>query len=77
MIIDLKKYLERCIAHGSLNLTHIDKIEERLLEDYGFPTFAAMGFGRFLQFLIHEAKQVMLHRVKVQLNFIHNYICIM
>ncbi|XP_060075304.1 uncharacterized protein LOC132554994 [Ylistrum balloti] len=52
----LKKYLERCIGHGSLKLSHMDMIEEKLAEDFNFPSFVAMGFGRFLEFVTKEAK---------------------
>ena len=43
---------------GALSLNHLDRIEEKLLEDFGFDAFHAMGYGRFLQFILHEAKQV-------------------
>ncbi|CAI9734952.1 Hypothetical predicted protein [Octopus vulgaris] len=47
----LKKYLEKYISSGTLNLNHFNKIEERLLEDFGMTTFSQMGYGRFLSFL--------------------------
>nr|KAG5712632.1 hypothetical protein BaRGS_029687 [Batillaria attramentaria] len=50
----LKRYVERCLAQGTLTLSHLDRIEEKLLEDFGFPTFVTMGFGRFLHFLLHD-----------------------
>ncbi|KAK7114721.1 uncharacterized protein [Littorina saxatilis] len=50
----VKRYVERCLAQGTLTLSHLDRIEEKLLEDCGFPTFVAMGFGRFLHFLLHD-----------------------
>ena len=50
----MKRYIERCLAQGALSLSHLDRIEEKLLEDFGFPTFVAMGFGRFLHFLLHD-----------------------
>ena len=50
----VKRYVERCLAQGALSLSHLDRIEEKLLEDFGFPTFVAMGFGRFLHFLLHD-----------------------
>ena len=52
------KYIERCINIGALSLNHLDHIEEKLLEDFGFDAFHAMGCGSFLQFILHEAKQV-------------------
>ena len=46
--------------HGNLNLDHFAKIEAKVLEDKGFPTFFAMGHGHFLDFLLRteEIKQV-------------------
>ena len=43
---------------GALSLNHLGRIEEKLLEDFGFDVFHAMGYGRFLEFILHEAKQV-------------------
>ena len=53
------KYIERCLNMGALSLNHLDHIKEELLEDFSFDAFHAMGFGRFLQFILHEAKQVL------------------
>ncbi|KAL8608369.1 hypothetical protein ACOMHN_002602 [Nucella lapillus] len=50
----MKRYIERCLAQGVLTMSHLDRIEERLLEDFDFPTFTAMGFGRFLHFVLHD-----------------------
>lgn len=50
----LKRYVERCLSQGTLSLSHLDRIEEKLLEDFNFPTFVSMGFGRFLFFLLHD-----------------------
>ncbi|XP_025076268.1 uncharacterized protein LOC112553340 isoform X4 [Pomacea canaliculata] len=50
----LRIYVERCLAQGPLSLSHLDRIEEKLLEDFGFPTFVAMGFGRFLNFFVQD-----------------------
>lgn len=54
LIEKMKRYLERCLAQGSLTLSHLERVEEKLLEEFGFPTFVAMGFGRFLNFLLHD-----------------------
>ena len=56
-----KKYVERCLNRGTLSLNHLNLIEEKLLEDFGFDVFHAMGYGRFLEFILHEAKQVNFH----------------
>ncbi|XP_076448916.1 LOW QUALITY PROTEIN: uncharacterized protein LOC143285481 [Babylonia areolata] len=50
----MKRYVERCLAQGMLTMSHLDRIEEKLLEEFDFPTFNAMGFGRFLHFLLHD-----------------------
>jgi hypothetical protein len=54
----LRTYIERCLNAGALTLIHLDRIEEKLLEDFSFPDFTKMGYGRFLEFLLSEAKQV-------------------
>ena len=59
-----KKYVERCLNVGALSLSHLDRIEEKLLEDFGFDVFHAMGYGRFLEFILREAKQVGLIKKK-------------
>ncbi|KAL4234329.1 hypothetical protein ACF0H5_005980 [Mactra antiquata] len=59
LVDSLKKYIERCLNAGSLSLTHLSRIEEKLLEDYDFTSFHLMGYGRFLEFLISEAKQLL------------------
>ncbi|XP_067652769.1 uncharacterized protein [Haliotis asinina] len=51
---NLKKYIERCLAQGSLSLAHLDRIEEKLLEEFAYPDFRMMGFGRFLHFLLTD-----------------------
>ncbi|XP_046338389.2 protein NO VEIN-like isoform X3 [Haliotis rufescens] len=51
---NLKKYIERCLAHGSLSLVHLERIEEKLLEEFAYPDFKMMGFGRFLHFLLTD-----------------------
>ncbi|XP_041376442.1 protein NO VEIN-like isoform X2 [Gigantopelta aegis] len=50
----LKKYLDNCLASGSLSLMHLERIEEKLLEDFCFTTFHAFGFGSFLRFLLGD-----------------------
>ncbi|VDI46757.1 Hypothetical predicted protein [Mytilus galloprovincialis] len=52
----LKKYLDRCLQHGTLNLSLLDKIEEKITEECSFPSFAELGYGRFLHFTLQEAK---------------------
>ena len=58
LLESFKKYVERCLNMGALSLNHLDRIEEKLLEDSGFDVFHAMGYGRFLEFILREAKQV-------------------
>ncbi|KAL3859496.1 hypothetical protein ACJMK2_009715 [Sinanodonta woodiana] len=55
----LKEYLEKCVARGTLTLTLLDRIEEKLLEDFDFTSFSDMKQGRFLYFLLSEAKQIL------------------
>ncbi|XP_045191511.2 uncharacterized protein LOC123548375 [Mercenaria mercenaria] len=55
----LKTYIERCLNAGALSLIHLDRIEEKLLEDFDFPAFSKMGYGRFLEFLLAETKQML------------------
>jgi len=54
----MKVYIERCLNAGSLSLTHLERIEQKLLEDFEFSAFYTMGHGTFLEFLLSEAKQV-------------------
>lgn len=56
----VKKYLDRCIMHGALNLAHLGRIENKLLEEFNFPNFHTMGQGHFIDFLLasDEIKQV-------------------
>ena len=56
LIESVKNYIERRLNAGSLSLNHLDRIEEKLLEEFGFADFRLMGYGRFLQFLITESK---------------------
>ncbi|KAK3603430.1 hypothetical protein CHS0354_009413 [Potamilus streckersoni] len=56
---NLRKYLDRCFSHGTLNLSLLDRIEEKLAEDFDFPAFTDLKHGRFLQFLLAEAKQIL------------------
>lgn len=58
MVKLLKTYLDRCQNHGALTLKSLDHIEERITEHFDFESFMAMGFGRFIEFLLKEAKQV-------------------
>lgn len=58
LIGSLKTYLDRCLNAGALSLTHLARIEEKLLEEFEFPAFCSMGYGRFLEFLLAEMKQV-------------------
>uniref|UniRef100_A0A8W8JQP2 Protein NO VEIN C-terminal domain-containing protein n=1 Tax=Magallana gigas TaxID=29159 RepID=A0A8W8JQP2_MAGGI len=53
----LKIYLDKCQNHGALTLKSLDHIEERITEHFDFESFMAMGFGRFIEFLLKEAKQ--------------------
>ena len=56
----VKKYLERCIMHGALNLDNLARIENKLLEDFDFSNFYELGQGNFLDFLLRcdEVKRV-------------------
>ena len=58
LVTSLKKYLEKCLQHGSLTLSLLDQIEEKIIEESKFPSFADIGYGRFLEFTIKEAKGV-------------------
>ncbi|XP_062567288.1 uncharacterized protein LOC134229558 [Saccostrea cucullata] len=53
----LKTFLEKCQNHGALTLKHLDNIEERITDHFEFESFMAMGYGRFLEFLIQETKK--------------------
>ncbi|XP_061196696.1 uncharacterized protein LOC133204972 [Saccostrea echinata] len=53
----LKTFLDKCQNHGALTLKHLDHIEERITDHFEFESFLAMGYGRFLEFLIQETKQ--------------------
>ena len=60
----LKKYIERCLNAGALSLTHLNRIEEKMIEDFGFVDFSMMGYGRFLEFLLlEETRQVSVLKV--------------
>ena len=55
VIEKLKHYIERCLSHSnSLSLSNLDRVEERLLEDFGLSSFGVMGYGQFLHFLLHD-----------------------
>lgn len=58
LIESLKTYLERCLNVGAISLAHLDRIEEKMLEDFGYADFSMIGYGRFLEFLLREAKHV-------------------
>ena len=58
LVTSLKKNLEQRLQHGSLTLSLLDQIEEKITEESKFPSFADIGYGRFLQFTIQEAKGV-------------------
>lgn len=58
IIADVEKYLKRCLQHGTLNLNLLDKIEDKIAEDHNSSSFAELGYGRFLQFILQEAKEV-------------------
>lgn len=58
IVTSLKKYLEIFLEHRTLTLSLLDKIEEKITEESKFPSFADIGYGRFLQFTIQEAKGV-------------------
>ena len=56
----VKKYLERCMMHGAVTMEHLARMENKLLEEFNFPTFHSLGQGHFLDFLTkrEEIKQV-------------------
>ncbi|XP_074643214.1 uncharacterized protein LOC141900295 isoform X2 [Tubulanus polymorphus] len=45
------RYLSRCTSQGTLSLTMLSKVEEKLCEDFNRGQFSLMGYGSFLQFL--------------------------
>ncbi|XP_053389616.1 uncharacterized protein LOC128552593 [Mercenaria mercenaria] len=60
LVASLKTYIERCLNAGAVSLTHLNRIEEKMLEEFGFPDFGMMGYGRFLEFLLlEETKQIL------------------
>jgi len=62
IIPQIKKYLERCLAHQSLNLTHLARIETKLQQEFDFPHFSDLGHGTFLDLMANsvEIKQVLI-----------------
>lgn len=54
----LKNYLRRCLQRGTLNLSLLDQIEEKIAEECKFPSFVEIGYGRFLHFTLQETKEV-------------------
>jgi hypothetical protein len=58
LIESARTYIERCLNAGAITLTHLDRIEEKMLEDFGYSSFNMMGYGRFIEFLLLEIKQV-------------------
>ncbi|XP_053402751.1 uncharacterized protein LOC123550539 [Mercenaria mercenaria] len=59
LIESLKTYIERCLNAGAISLAHLDRIEEKMLEDFGYSAFSMMGYGRFIEFLLMEMKQML------------------
>ena len=49
-------YLNKCLESGQLQLSYLQTIEARLLEDFQFETFSEMGYGRFLELMLKEPK---------------------
>ena len=52
MIKELKKYLERVVAQGSITLEMLTKIEQKLLSDFNLKYFTLLQQGSFLEFLL-------------------------
>ncbi|BFZ19889.1 hypothetical protein BsWGS_22929 [Bradybaena similaris] len=50
------QYINKCLEHGSLHLSHLGKIESKVVEDFDFSSFNEMGYGKFLEFLLSEPK---------------------
>ena len=44
-------YLQRCFVNGSLTLSHLARIENKLLEEYDFDTFHLLTNLTFLDFV--------------------------
>ncbi|CAG5134711.1 unnamed protein product, partial [Candidula unifasciata] len=50
------QYINRCLEHGSLHLSHLGKIEAKVVEEFDFSSFYEMGYGRFVEFILAEPK---------------------
>ncbi|RUS68750.1 hypothetical protein EGW08_023488, partial [Elysia chlorotica] len=49
-------YLNKCLESGHLQLSYLQTIEARILEDFQFESFSEMGYGRFLELLQRDPK---------------------
>ena len=64
------------MTHGALNLGHLARIENKLIEEFNFPSFHSMGQGHFLDFLLNcdEIKKVI--NCIVACNVFKSIICV-
>ncbi|XP_059138506.1 uncharacterized protein LOC131926926 isoform X3 [Physella acuta] len=49
-------YLNKCLEQSALKLSHLQRIETKILEDLDFKTFHDLGYGTFLDFIHSEGK---------------------
>ncbi|CAL1544092.1 unnamed protein product [Lymnaea stagnalis] len=49
-------YVNKCLEQGTLKLSHLQRIETKTLEDFGFASFQELGYGTFLDFIHSEGK---------------------
>ena len=54
VIKEVKKYLERVIAQGSITLEMLSKIEQKLLTNFSLKNFGLLQQGTFLEFLLRN-----------------------
>lgn len=52
----ISTYLNKCLESGALQLSHLKKIEERVIEDFNFSSFHEFGHSSFLEFLLSDKK---------------------
>jgi len=54
VIKELKKYLERVVAQGSITVDMLAKIEQKLLSEFNLKYFTLLQQGSFLEFLLRN-----------------------
>ena len=64
----IRKYLDRCILHGSLTLDMLAKIESKLLTDFNLKHFGLLYSTGFLDFMLsnEEIKKVVFNILLVE-----------